>query len=70
MVIPGEFYPKNYKSKLNFEKKKFLIPERGFRFDLKIDKRAFWVVGRNFFFFVEKKVDRSVCRDEIYRSFP
>ena len=64
------FTLKNYSSKLNFEKKKFLIPERGLRFDLKIDKRPFWDVGRNFFFFVEKKVDHSVFWSEIYRRLP
>ena len=31
MIIPGIFTPKNYTSKLNFEKKKFSIPERGLR---------------------------------------
>ena len=41
------FTPKNYTSKLNFEKKKFSIPERGHRFGLKIEKRAFSYVGRN-----------------------
>ena len=60
MVIPGKFPPKNYTSKLNFEKNKFSISERGLRFGRKIGKRSFWDVGRNFFFFVEKKVDRSV----------
>ena len=54
------FTLKNYTSKLNFEEKKFLIPERGLRFDLKIDKPPFWDVRRNFFFFVEKKVDHSL----------
>ena len=43
------FTLKEYTSKLNFEKKKISIPERGLRFDLKIDKRPFWDVGRNFF---------------------
>ena len=54
------FTLKNYTSKLNFGNKKFSIPERGLRFDLKIDKRPFWDVGRNFFFFVGKKVDHSL----------
>ena len=65
------FTVKNYTSKLNFEKKKFSIPERGLRFDLKIDKRPFWDFGRNFFFFVEKKVDHSlfgVKFTEYYRN--
>ena len=56
-------------SKLNFEKKKFSMPETGLGFDLKIDKRSFWDVGRNFFF-VEKKVDYSVFWGEIYRRLP
>ena len=66
---PVNFTPKNYTSKLNFEKKKISIPERGFRFGLKIGKRPFWDVGR-IFFFVEKKVDHSVSRGEIYRRLP
>ena len=70
MVIRGEFHPKNYTSKLTFEKKKFSIPERGLRFGLKIGKRPFWDVGRNFFFFVEKKVDHIVFWGEIYRRLP
>ena len=56
MVIPRKFNPKIFTSKLNFEKKKITIPERGFRFGLKIGKRPFWDVWRNFFFFLEKKV--------------
>ena len=48
--FPVNFTPKNYTSKLNFEKKKFSIPERGLRFGLKIGKRPFCDVGRNFFF--------------------
>ena len=60
MVFPVNFTPKNYMIKLNFEKKKFSIPERGLSFGLKIGKRPFCDVGRNFFFFVEKKVDHSV----------
>ena len=51
------FTLKNYTSKLNFEKKKFSIPERGLRSGLNIVKRPFWDVGRKFFFFfVEKKL--------------
>ena len=50
------FTPKNYTSKLNFEKKKFSIPERGLRFGLKIEKRPFWDVWRNLFFFLKKKL--------------
>ena len=55
MVIPGNFYRKKL-YKLNFEKKKFSIPERGLRFGLKIGKRPFWDVGRNFFFLWKKKL--------------
>ena len=54
MLIPGKFHPKKL-YKLNFEKKKFSIPARSFRFGLKIGKRPFWDVGRNFFFFLLKK---------------
>ena len=52
---PVNFTPKNYTSMLNFEKKKFSIPDRGLRFGLKIGKLSFWDVGRNFFFFLWKK---------------
>ena len=55
-LFPVNFTPKNYTSKLNFEKKIFLIPERGFRFGLKIGKRPFWDVGRNFLFCGKKKL--------------
>ena len=68
--FPVNFTLKNYTSKLNFEKKKFSIPGRGVRFDLKIDKRPFWDVGRNFFLFLEKKVDYMVFWGEIYRRLP
>ena len=54
-------------SKLNFEKKKISIPERGLRFGLKTEKRPFRDVGPNFFFFVEKKIDHSVFWGENYR---
>ena len=37
MVIPGKFLPEKL-YKLNFEKKKLSIPERGLRFGLKIAK--------------------------------
>ena len=43
-LFPVNFTPKNYTSKLNFEKKKISIPERGLRFGLKIGKRSFWDV--------------------------
>ena len=55
-LFPVNFTPKNYTSKLNFEKKIFLIPERGLRLVLKIGKRRFWDVGRNVFFFFLKKI--------------
>ena len=55
MVIPCKFTPKNYTSNLNFKKKKFSIPERGLRFDLKIGKRPFCDVGRNIFFLWKRK---------------
>ena len=54
--FPVNFTLKNYRSKLNFEKKKFSIPESGLRFDLKIDKRPFWDVRRNFFFLWKNKL--------------
>ena len=48
------FTPKKYTSKLNFEKKKITIPERRFRFALKIGIRPFWDVGRIFFLWKKK----------------
>ena len=50
------FTAKNNTSKLNFEKKKFPILERGLRFCRKIGKRPFWDVRRIFFFFLEKQL--------------
>ena len=50
------FTVKKNTSKLNFEKKKFSIPERGLRFGLKIGKRPFWDVGPNFFFLWKEKL--------------
>ena len=41
---------------MNFEQKKFSIPERGLRFGLKIGKRPLWDVGRNFLFCGKKKL--------------
>ena len=35
-------------------KKKIAIPERGFKFGLKIGKRPFWDVGRIFFLWKKK----------------
>ena len=43
-------------SKLNFEKKKISIPERGLRFGLKIGKRPFGMSEGIFFFFWKKKL--------------
>ena len=54
LQLPVNYTPKNYTSKLNFEKTKISIPERGLRFGLKIGKRPFWDVGRNFFFLWKK----------------
>ena len=54
--FPVNFTPKNCTSKLNFEKKKLSIPERGLRFGLKIGKRPFCDVGRIFFFLWKKKL--------------
>ena len=56
MVIPSKFHPKNYTSNSKFEKKKLSIPERGFRSSLKIANWPFWGVGRNFFFFIFKRM--------------
>ena len=53
--FPVNFTPKNYTSKLNFKKKNFRFPKGGLRFGLKIGKRPFWDVERNFFFFLWKK---------------
>ena len=53
-LFPVNFTLTNYTSKLNFEKKKFSIPERRFKFGLKIGKRPFWDVGRNFFLWKKK----------------
>ena len=52
--FPVNFTLKNYTSKLNFEKKKFSIPERGLRFDLKIEIDHFGM-SDGIFFFLEKK---------------
>ena len=61
--------PRNYMSKLNFEKKKFSIPERGRRFGLKSENDHFGM-SDGIFFFGEKKVDRSVFWGEIYWRLP
>ena len=47
--FPGNFTPKTYTSKLNFEKKNFRFPNGVLRFGLKIGKRPIWDVARNFF---------------------
>ena len=70
MVIPGKFHPKKLYESVIFWEKKISIPERFLRFDLKIDKRPFCDVGRNFFFFLKKKVDYRVFRGEIYCRLP
>ena len=51
---PVNFTPKNYTSRLNFEKKKFSIPDSRVRFGLKTGKLSFCDVGPNFFFFLWK----------------
>ena len=64
------FTPKNGTSKLNFEKKKLSIPERGLRFGLKIAKTTILGCLTEFFFFLEKKVDHSVFWGEIHWRLP
>ena len=70
MVIPDKFLPKKLYEEVKFWEKKVSISERVLRFGLKMGKRPFWDVGRNFFFFAGKKVDHSFLRDEIYRRLP
>ena len=70
MVIPGKFYPKKLYEWVKFWVKKFWIRERGLRFGLKNHKRPFWDVGRNFFFFVETKVEYSVSWGGIHWRLP
>ena len=48
--FPVNFTLKNYTSKLNFEKKKFSIPERGLTFGLKIENDHFGMSDGIFFF--------------------
>ena len=55
MVIPGEFHAKKL-FKLNFEKKKFSILERGFRFCLKIAKTTIFGCRTEYFFLWNKKL--------------
>ena len=71
MVISGKFHPKKLYELFKFWEKKISIPEWGLRFGLKIAKTT--ILGCRtefFFFFVEKKVDRSVFWGEIYRRLP
>ena len=70
MVIPSKFYPKNYRSKLRFDEKKLSIPDRGFRFSLKIAKTTILRCRTEFFFYFQKKVHHSVFWGEIYRRLP
>ena len=53
-LFPVNFTPKNYTSKLNFEKNKLSIPERGLGFRLKIAKTSI-LGGRTEFFFLFKR---------------
>ena len=68
--FPVNFTPKNYSSKLNFEKKKLSIPESGLRFGLKIAKTTILGCRTEFFFFVENKVGHCVFRGDIKRRLP
>ena len=57
MVIPGELYPpKTIRVSWILKKKSFSIPERGLRLGLKIGKRTFWDLRRNFFFLRKKQL--------------
>ena len=53
--FPVNFTPKNYMSKLNFEKKKLLIPERGLGFRLKIAKTTILGCRTEFFVLFKRK---------------
>ena len=55
MVIPGKFHPKNYTSKLNFEKKKFRFPKGASGSVSKSENANFGMSEGIFFFFVWKK---------------
>ena len=52
--FPVNFTPKNGTSNLNFEKKKFSIPERGSV--SKLENDHFGMLDGIFFFFVKKKL--------------
>ena len=67
--LPVNFTPKNYSSKLNFQKKKFRFPKVVSGSVSKSRKRPFWDVRRNFFF-LEKKVDYGVFLGEIHWRLP
>ena len=70
LQFPVNFTPKDYTNKLNFEKKKFSISERGLG---SVSKSANDHLGMSdgiFFFFVKKKDDSSVFGGEIYWRFP
>ena len=55
MVIPGKFRPKNYTSKLNFEKKNFRFPKGISGSVLKSENDHFGMSDEFFFFFFWKK---------------
>ena len=67
--FPVNFTPENYTSKLNFEKKKFSIPERGPRSVLKSENDYFGI-SDGIFFFLEKKVDHNVFWGGIHWRLP
>ena len=54
--FPVNFTPKNYTSKLNFEKKNFRFPKGVSGSVSKSRQRPFWDIGRNFFFLLKKKL--------------
>ena len=55
-LFPVSFTPKNYTSNLNFEKKKFSTPERGFRFGSRSENDHFGMSDGIFFFLWKKKL--------------
>ena len=57
-------------SKQNFEKKNFRFPKGVSGSISKSIDDHFGMTDGIFFFFVEKKDDRRVFRNEIYRRFP
>ena len=59
MVIPGKFRPKNYTSKLNFQKKNFRFPKGISGSVLKSENDHFGMSDEFFFFFfLKKKLDQ------------